>query len=1014
MRRPLTWLAVLVAGLVVDWAGTNGVANASAALTIVCPGHASPLEKLAAKEIRRYFYLRTGCLPAIADSAREGRAIVVATKDSPLVAELLSDAGTKSTVAALAPEQYVLKSLEGKGGSRVLLVVGGDPIGALYGAYRLTEHLGVRFYMHGDVVPDVQIPLELPLLNETGKPLFALRGIQPFHDFPEGPDWWNRDDYKAIIGQLPKMRMNFFGLHTYPQGGVGPEPAVWIGRPQDLGPDGRVMASYPSRHFATSNITGAWGYRPMKTGDYAFGAASLFDRDDYGADYMRGTQPWNKMSPERSNALFDSCGEALHDALTFARRLGVKTCVGTETPLVIPDSVKQRLKAAGKDPADPAVVQELYEGMFRRIAKTHPVDYYWLWTPEGWTWQGCSEAEIRATQADFRAALAAMDKVKPQFTLATCGWVLGPPQTPALFDNSLPKNMPMSCISRTVGNSPVEPGFRRVEGRPKWSIPWMEDDPGLTIPQLWAGRMRRDAADSLAYGCTGLMGIHWRTRVLAPNVSALAQAAWDQTGWNPDFGKPAELLANNTMEGPEGGSVAAFPHNHIAGTDDAPLYQTVRYNMNSYRFNVPNGSYTVTLKFCEPCYAAKGKRVFGANIQDQPLVKSLDIFARVGQNRAIDLTMKDVRVTNGRLSIEFAHEVEFPCIAAIAIEGTTAGSNQFPGRAFSRKINCGGPAYKDYEADLPARGDGRPRYLPIGDFYRDWARAEFGPEASEAIAAIFARLDGHLPRPADWVTGPGSIRPDGADWQAAKSQYAFVDELAALRPRIIGAGNLDRFDYWLNSFRCLRSIGEVRCVWARYNATVAKVRAEKSPEVRKRLARELALPVRKELVAAFGKLHEHLLATVSNAGELGNVCNWQQQTMPVLLIEPGKELAALLGEPLPPDAEPSKQYLGPPRVVVPTVRTAIAAGETFKLTVLLPGIEPREAALRWRPLGQGEFAQMPLVHVARSVYVVTLPGEATRADFEYHIHVVDGQGQSRHFPATAPKLNQSVIVFEEK
>ena len=44
----------------------------------------------------------------------------------------------------------------------------------------------------------------------------------------------------------------------------------------------------------------------------------------------------------------------------------------------------------------------------------------------------------------------------------------------------------MSCINRTVGNTPVEPGFAKVQGRPKWAIPWMEDDPGLTMPQLWA------------------------------------------------------------------------------------------------------------------------------------------------------------------------------------------------------------------------------------------------------------------------------------------------------------------------------------------------------------------------------------------------------------------------------------------------------------------------------------------------------------------------------------------------
>ena len=49
---------------------------------------------------------------------------------------------------------------------------------------------------------------------DLSPPLFALRGIQPFHDFPEGPDWWNRDQYLAMIGQLPKLRMNFFGLHT--------------------------------------------------------------------------------------------------------------------------------------------------------------------------------------------------------------------------------------------------------------------------------------------------------------------------------------------------------------------------------------------------------------------------------------------------------------------------------------------------------------------------------------------------------------------------------------------------------------------------------------------------------------------------------------------------------------------------------------------------------------------------------------------------------------------------------
>ena len=402
MWRNLSLAVVLMAVA----AGGRPVGAADGPAAIVGPGTAPLAEALAVKEVRRYFYLRTGCLLPVVDkleAAPAGGAIVVGTKNRPAVQAVLTDAAVRQTVAGLAAEQYVLKTLR-TGDRPVVLVAGGDPAGTLYGAYRLAEHLGVRFYLHGDELPDARIAASLPAVDEVGKPLFDRRGIQPFHDFPEGPDWWSTDAYQAILGQLPKLRMNFFGLHTYPEGGVGPEPLVWIGRPADLNADGTVKASYPSRHFTTGNITGAWGYRPTKTADYGFGAAALFDRDDFGADYMRDTQPWNKLAPERQNELFQRMGSVLRDAFTFARQLGIKTCLGTETPLIIPTPVKQRLKAAGQDPADPAVVQEVYQAMFRRIAQTHPLDYYWFWTPEDWTWQAVPQAKVDATLADFKAA----------------------------------------------------------------------------------------------------------------------------------------------------------------------------------------------------------------------------------------------------------------------------------------------------------------------------------------------------------------------------------------------------------------------------------------------------------------------------------------------------------------------------------------------------------------------------------------------------------------------------------
>jgi len=93
--------------------------------------------------------------------------------------------------------------------------------------------------------------------------------------------------------------------------------------------------------------------------------------------------------------------------------------------------------------------------------------------------------------------------------------------------------VPVSCINRWLGASRVDAIFSEVHGRSKWAIPWLEDDTGMIVPQLWAGRLRRDAADALAYKCTGLFGIHWRTKVLEPNFAVLAEAAWAQP-WVPD------------------------------------------------------------------------------------------------------------------------------------------------------------------------------------------------------------------------------------------------------------------------------------------------------------------------------------------------------------------------------------------------------------------------------------------------------------------------------------------------
>lgn len=977
--------------------------------TIVIPRDSTSLQLRAARELLRYVYLRTGqhaMIGAALDPS--GDAIIIETAP-----------------ARLDEQEYELTTAI-SGSARRVTLAGGSDAATLHAAYRFAELLGARFYLHGDVIPDRMLEdWRLPIVEERSAPLFALRGIQPFHDFNEGPDWWNADDYKAHLSQLAKLRMNFLGLHCYPEGGVGPEPLIWIGLPEDVDDDGHVAFSFPSRWAST--MGGAWGYASTPTSDFAAGASRIFDRDDFGPDVTEGHRPM-PASPQACNELFNRAGDMLADVFEHGHGLGIEFCIGTETPLTIPAAVRERLQQHGLDPKDPDIIRRLYEGIFTRIARACPVDYYWLWTPEGWTWSGTSPAQIEATIGDIDLALEALDNVGRPFNFATCGWVLGPVADRILFDKLLPKDVAVSCINRDVGFDPVEPGFALVADRPQWAIPWLEDDPAMIIPQLWAGRMRRDAADALARGCTGLLGIHWRTKVLGPNIAALAQAAWSQAGWNPDFGRPSDPPRVVHADMHVGGSTADCAGNEIAGTDDDRIYQTCRWNVDAYRIRVPDGVYSVTLRFCEIHYREPGKRMFGIAIAGEPVLRGLDVFERVGANAPLDITFEDIEVNNADLTIEFIREIEYPFIAGIVIDGATAGSNQIEARPCTRRINCGGNAYQDYEADLPAAGTimatgDRDRDLPVADFYADWAASEFGGEVAGALADLFARLDGsppgasgraaNLPRPADWDRGPGGIPPKRTPWEQERSRYAFVDEMESLRPRIVGAGNLERFDYWLNTFRFLRAVGRAGCLRGELDIIVERIAQETDEATKKELARNEALPIRLALARQWERAITLQLSVVSTPGEMGTIANLEQHVRRnnAFLSLHDELLTGLLDGGLPPEAEPSRRYAGPPRIIVPTVRSDIGAGESLQLTVIVLDDEaPRQAQLHWRPLGRGAFRTLDLAHRARAVYEVMLP-PAEGDCLEYFITATTAGGNGLIWPPTAPAISQTVIVL---
>jgi len=118
-----------------------------------------------------------------------------------------------------------------------------------------------------------RIPWIIPKIDETSQRLFGTRGILPFHDFTEGPDWWEADDYRVCFSQMVKMRMNLMGLHCYPEGPAGPEPLVWVGHLDDLDAKGMVSFSPPSRWASTTY--NSWGYCARDSGREALRAPRL-------------------------------------------------------------------------------------------------------------------------------------------------------------------------------------------------------------------------------------------------------------------------------------------------------------------------------------------------------------------------------------------------------------------------------------------------------------------------------------------------------------------------------------------------------------------------------------------------------------------------------------------------------------------------------------------------------------------------------------------------------------------
>jgi Malectin domain len=144
----------------------------------------------------------------------------------------------------------------------------------------------------------------------------------------------------------------------------------------------------------------------------------------------------------------------------------------------------------------------------------------------------------------------------------------------------------------------------------------------------------------------------------------------DSRWWSPDdYFKGGQLFSREDS---------------VAGTDDSELYEGERWGNFSYAIPVPPGRYNVTLHFIERRFgpnnrdkyfgpphdpnAGVGARVFSVYCNGKTIVRDLDIFKEVGENRPLVRTINGLEPNaQGKLVLQFVPIKDYATVTAIEV-----------------------------------------------------------------------------------------------------------------------------------------------------------------------------------------------------------------------------------------------------------------------------------------------------------------------------------------------------------
>jgi len=444
----------------------------------------------------------------------------VAGEGQPPAASLVFSLST-SRESIRNPESYEISTEPELGEPLRIEFSGATQQAILYSVFDFLERQGAFFGLDGEVYPlEPARILNLPPGGRPwqAQPRFRTRGLVPWPDFLNCVTVYNREDWRAYLEAMVRMRFNTLGVHVYSGANQWTESFLSF-----------EYAGAGHLAYTDTTATNRWGYLPERTSRYGMGGADFFADEVFGAEATaRARNSWE--AEEFAQRLW---GEAYQ----YAKQLGIRTGVGFE-PYQIPDEIyratppEARAADTSKVPGpriDPESVaaKDILEARLGNLLEAYPmVEHVWLWEDEEMNWAS-QKGNVPLSVTPFKQAYDFLKRHAPEKRMVISGWG-GVVRHFAYFHKALPEDVVFSSLSDNLGWDPVNEEFGKLEGRERWPIPWLEDDPAMWLPQFHVDRFVRDMNLAEQYGCQGLMGIHWRHRIMDIDAGFQAANSWDK------------------------------------------------------------------------------------------------------------------------------------------------------------------------------------------------------------------------------------------------------------------------------------------------------------------------------------------------------------------------------------------------------------------------------------------------------------------------------------------------------